>query len=680
MLADFLRQGYWQAEAHQRRQDGTDVYVLASTSFFRDAHGTPIGVVSVNRDITERRLTEQVFQQYAAEVEDLYNHAPVGYHSLNAEGLIVQINDTELDWLGYSRNEVVGKLRFMDFVTPDSRKVFQNNFPIFIERGWVKDLEFDLVRKDGSIFSVLLNATAIKDEHGQFLKSRSTIFDITERKRVETALRESEEKFRLLVEVAPVAIIISDNAGQIILVNNQAEVLFGYNHTELLGQPVETLLPEHLRAAHVHHRASYMAEPRVRQMGIGLELFARRKEGSVFPVEIQLSYIETQAGLMVMSFVLDITERKRAAQALREQRDFLQLIIDNVPDLIMVKDRSGRFQMVNDAAAQVYGVTPAAMIGLADADVNTNETEIAFFLQKDRETLAAGRVSFIPEELILNRYYQTSKIPLMNSAGEYERLLVVASDITERRIAEQALQQALEKERELGELKSRFVSMASHEFRTPLATILALTETLTAYRQKMTDDQIGGRLVKIQIQIEHLKDIMDDVLQLARMQARRVEFNPAVMDLDALCRSVLDEFQSRPDITHRLVYTCDEALRNVRLDKKLMRQIINNLVSNAIKYSSADTTVTIALNYTGEALVLRVSDEGIGIPEADLKHLFEPFHRAANVGTISGTGLGLTIIKESVELHGGIITVESQVSVGTTFTVRIPLTVEEGAV
>ncbi len=249
-------------------------------------------------------------------------------------------------------------------------------------------------------------------------------------------------------------------------------------------------------------------------------------------------------------------------------------------------------------------------------------------------------------------------------------------DITKLKQAEKALQQAFEKEKELGDLKSRFVSMASHEFRTPLATILASTETLSAYRQKMTEAQIDSRLGKIREQVDHLKDIMEDVLQLARLQARRVEFNPVKLDLDLLCRSVLDEFQSRSDVTHRFMYSCDDSLHSVYMDKKLMRQIINNLVSNAIKYSPDGEIVTVSLARSDNTLVLQVTDHGIGIPEADLVHLFEPFHRASNIGAISGTGLGLTIIKESIELHSGTISVDSKVGVGTTFTIKISLAVE----
>jgi signal transduction histidine kinase len=284
----------------------------------------------------------------------------------------------------------------------------------------------------------------------------------------------------------------------------------------------------------------------------------------------------------------------------------------------------------------------------------------------------------IVEEPVTNadgetRWFQTIKVPIVSADGKSKYVLGVSTDITERRKSEARLQEAFQKEKELGELKSRFVSMASHEFRTPLATILAVTETLSAYRKKMEDAQIDQRLSKIQDQVGHLKDVIDDVLQLAQIQAQKVVFNPVLVDLDAMCRSVLDEFQSRPNIKHELVYTCDAKLREAYLDKRLMRQIINNLMSNAVKYSPEGKTIRINLEEQDNNLIFKIQDQGIGIPEADLKHLFQPFHRADNVGTISGTGLGLVITKESVELHGGIIAVESTVGVGTTFTVTIPL-------
>jgi signal transduction histidine kinase len=166
---------------------------------------------------------------------------------------------------------------------------------------------------------------------------------------------------------------------------------------------------------------------------------------------------------------------------------------------------------------------------------------------------------------------------------------------------------------------------------------------------------------------------MDDVLQLARIQAGKNDFNPIETDLDEFCRDIVDEFQSQPDTSHQLIYTCPEHPLLVMVDVKLMRKIIANLISNAIKYSPEKASVYIHVSRDSGGVSVSVRDEGIGIPEEDQKHLFEAFHRGVNVGTISGTGLGLSIAKQSVDLHGGTITCESILGEGTTFAVTLPI-------
>ncbi|GAB4515424.1 MAG: hypothetical protein OHK0046_18910 [Anaerolineae bacterium] len=376
-----------------------------------------------------------------------------------------------------------------------------------------------------------------------------TVGSLLARKRAEFALKESEEKFRLFTESAPIATIITDHSGRIVLVNKEAEKLFGYPRDELLNKPVETLIPEQLRDLHVSHRQRYaLTPPRLHRHG-AMELSACRKDGTDFPADIQLSYIEMQPGPHVMSFIMDITQRKQVEQALR---------------------------------------------------------------------------------------------------------------------------QALEHEKELGELKSRFVSMASHEFRTPLAAILATTETLTIYRERMTESQVNTRLDKIRGQVNHMKNIMEDVLQLARMQAGRIPFKPNLEDLDALCQEIIEEYDTQEIYRGRILYACTLNPTRTVFDVQLMRQVISNLVHNALKYSPEYTMIQVDLRRDAGNIILTVKDEGIGIPPEDLKHLFEPFHRAQNVGTISGTGLGLTITRQAVEAHRGTISVESHLNQRTIFTVIIP--------
>lgn len=568
------------------------------------------------------------------------------------------------DVIGKSVQEILRTQFASDAVREQIRQV------LLQEGGWQGEIVQH--RRDGVPLHILGSVTLLRDVHGAAVGIVAVNHDITERKRAEESLRESEEKFRQFVDAAPVSIIVTDQQGRITLINRQTELLFDYQRHELLGQPLEVLVPETMRHSHHAHRMAYLAAPRMREMGSGLELFARRRDGTTIPVEIQLSYIETATGLLVMSFVIDITERKRAATALRKQRDFLQLVIDSVPMLIMVKDQANRFQLVNQEFAQRYGATPADLMGRTDVDLLGSRAELHVLSQHEQAVLGTGQPLFIPVEKFFDRYYQSNLIPLQNEGGAFDRLLVVASDITTHQQAEVALQHMLKKERELNDLKSRVVTTASHELRTPLASILALTETLYAYRHKLTDAQIDQRLNGVREQVGFLRTIISNMTQVEQLQTGYSDLQRTPVDLDVLCRSVLDEFRAHPGFRHHLNYDCTEGRPVLALDKRLMRQVIRNLVENALKYSAPGTIVYVTLTNTTAKLCIGVQDEGIGIPAADLAHLFQPFQRAGNVGATAGAGLGLVIAKEAVELHGGTITVISAVGKGTTFTVSIP--------
>jgi signal transduction histidine kinase len=245
-------------------------------------------------------------------------------------------------------------------------------------------------------------------------------------------------------------------------------------------------------------------------------------------------------------------------------------------------------------------------------------------------------------------------------------------DITERKQMEQGLRAALEEERELSELKSRFSSMVSHEFRTPLAIILSSVGLLQRYNNRMVDEKRLEHLQQIQTQVGHLAGLLDDVLTLSRAEALGIAITGEIVDLESFCLEIVGEIQQTTQ-KHQLHYTVAGKNHPILIDTKLLRQAITNLLSNAVKYSPQGGTVTLNLIYENKEVVIICKDTGIGIPEADQKRLFEVFHRARNVGTIPGTGLGLPIVKRAVEAHGGTVTVESEVGTGTTFIIRMPL-------
>ena len=253
-------------------------------------------------------------------MNDLYHRAPCGYHSLDANGRFIEINDTALQWLGYTREELIGKKTVFDLESRVSRKIGRQAFEKLKRGKAAVNLELEFVRKDGSRLTVLLNASAVLDAAGTLVKTRSAFVNITERKHAEAALQASETRFRGFIESAPDAVVIADGKGRIHLVNAQTERMFGYQRDELLGQPLEMLMPKRFRRGHQSHRAHYLGAPRVRAMRTGLDLFGLRKNGDEFPIEILLSPLSTDSGQLVCAAIRDVTARKRLEAALLESK------------------------------------------------------------------------------------------------------------------------------------------------------------------------------------------------------------------------------------------------------------------------------------------------------------------------------------------------------------------------
>jgi signal transduction histidine kinase len=265
-------------------------------------------------------------------------------------------------------------------------------------------------------------------------------------------------------------------------------------------------------------------------------------------------------------------------------------------------------------------------------------------------------------------------------------LFVTMTDITSLKINEAALQQArdnavqmakadiektLVRQVELNRLKSNFVAMTSHEFRTPLATILSSSELLKYYGDRFPADERADLTRSIEASVERMTQMLDKILRIGKSEAGMLEFNPQPLNLHALCHSMLREIKNQhPHCPCELIADLDADASSGLFDEKLLRHVFLNLLSNALKYSPTGGEVRLTLYRSGDATVFEVSDQGIGIPEESIANLFEPFYRGRNVGNIHGTGLGLVIVKSSVELHGGQIRVESRMGKGSRFVVR----------
>lgn len=356
----------------------------------------------------------------------------------------------------------------------------------------------------------------------------------------------------------------------------------------------------------------------------------------------------------------------------------IEAILNSSTDLILLVRTSGTIDQINPTASHVLGYGADALFDQPLSTVIADEATAQ--LQKTLDTVINTVQPQRIETVVRGHDGDTFVAdvvlsPMIDHHSAYERVTGVVCamrDITQHKRLEAQLRDLLNREMQLGELKTRFISVASHELRTPLTMIQMSVEMLTRYEDATSEQDQRQRLAHIQSSVGRATDLLDDLLTMSRIDAGNLEMQPELLDLEALCADMVTAHKVTVAENHTLAFHCVGDCRQLVMDARLLRHIVGNLLSNAVKYSPSGGTITLAIVREGDQVSLTVRDEGIGIPQQEQAHLFAPFHRASNVGKTPGTGLGLTIVKEAVDLHGGTITFESEEGRGTTFTVTLP--------
>jgi PAS domain S-box-containing protein len=373
----------------------------------------------------------------------------------------------------------------------------------------------------------------------------------------------------------------------------------------------------------------------------------------------------------------NVTEVKRVQFELFESKQRIEAILNNVQNGIITVDERGRIESVNPAAADIFGFTMLEMIGVSISNLMAEpkrSTALRYLLTTLQSQPNGEYIGQRRDGTLFPMHFALSRVQL----GHRSIYTGILQDITERKrmeaelIEKEKISVALEKERELRELKNRFISMMSHELRTPLASILLSADMLRNYGDQAPPEEKLLYFNNIRVQVDHLTELIRDVLTISKGDAHRIEFTPEALDLLEYCRKIISEFHLTYRQTHTLKFETSQKKLRTMIDPRLMRQALTNLLANAIKYSPEGGRVWLRVKQDTKDVIIQVVDEGMGIPPEDQPRLFEPFYRGANVESLPGTGLGLAITRQAIDIHSGTLHVESQIGKGTTITVRFP--------
>jgi PAS domain S-box-containing protein len=595
---------------------------------------------------------------------------------VNGVGEIVLINSQGEKLFGYSRQELLGSMierlipaRFAGRHGQHTRSFFHDPR----SRPMGAELELYALRKNGEEFPVEISLSPLNTPQGTLVTA--AVRDITDRKR-------GDEQFRSLLEAAPDAMVIVNADGTIRLVNFQTERLFGYDRSELIGSPIEVLIPERFRAPHTAHRSSFLGDPRVRPIDAGLELYGLRKDGTEFPVEISLSPVKTAHGTLVTSAIRDISDRKRAEQELARRTGILRdqaELLDLANDSIFVRDLDDEITFWNRGAEKSYGWAREEALGQLS--------------HKLLHTRFPQPLPSIQQQLLQDKYWEGELIHTtrdgreltiasrwalqMDSSGKPRAVLEINTDITARRTAEEGIRRLNENLLRRGEeLESAnkeleaFSYSVSHDLRAPLRGIDGFSRILLEESGPQLDDE-GKRLLKIvRSETQRMGHLIDDLLEFSRMGRQGMQATPC--DMTLLAQRAFEQIDKEE--CRRIRHFDLKPLPSAYGDRAMLQQVFFNMVANAVKFTAQQTEPVLEIggSTNNGFSTYYVKDNGVGFDPRFADKLFGVFQRLHGEDQFEGTGVGLALVKRIIQRHNGRVWAEGRLNEGATFYFALP--------
>jgi protein-histidine pros-kinase len=595
----------------------------------------------------------------------LLDSLPDAVAALAPDGRVLWWNATAADMFGYACDEATGRTIFDLIVPPDGVDEERQALDSAAAGAQVV-YESVRRRRDGVLMHVSICTRRARGSDGAATYLLTSQKDVT-RLKVARNAKLLDSRFGDLVESMPDAMVIVDVSARIVLVNAHAERLFGYQRNELIGHTVEVLVPERDRAGRLADRNLALAHAGGPSVHDGAQLHGLRKDGAEFPIEITSCPLQTEEGPMVMNALRDLTARRKAEQKFRD-------LLESAPDAMVIADAKGIIVLVNTQAESLFGYKRDELLGKGIEILVPARSRAAHVGFRDRyfehprpRAMGVGLDlhgrrkdgTEFPVEVSLSPL-DTEDGPLISSA---------IRDVTERRKVEQRLQAA-------NRTKSEFLANMSHELRTPLNGIIGFSEFLHDERPGPLNGKQKEYLNDILMSGRHLLQLINDILDLSKVEAGRMEFFPERFDVAEVVEEARVALSPQAEAAGIRIDTVSSAQHApVELDRQKLKQVLLNLLSNAVKFTPAGGRVEVGHGIAADGMLeLWVEDSGIGIQPEDLGKLFVEFQQLDS-GTsrrYGGTGLGLALVKRIVELQGGRIAVRSEPGRGSVFTVRLP--------
>ena len=653
-------------EAQQWEEEEIALLKLAAAeiSVAKEQHQAEVALQKLNQELEDRvKKRTKELEKAKEQLETVLDAVPASISWISSDLCYLGVNKQLASMLKMSQESFIGR-KVGELNSHDEFLYYLRQF--FASTAEKSTAEFALPGLNSSKIYLL-----VAKKYDQGTAAVLVGIDITERRKAQKDFLKSAAMNQALLNAIPDSMFYLDKQGKILeyKATNDAELYLPSN--QLLGKKVTEVLPKHFTRILWKYINKTLKTGELQK----IEYQLPRRNGVIADWELRLALSGKDK---VLGIVRNITERKQSELALRNSEKRFRAIFEQAAVGMVETSLDGKFLKVNQRLCDLLGYTEIELLEKNFFDIiyadnlGQNHQNMQAFLPKNFSSLSQEKRCQTKDGKAL---WVNLTISLIQAAdGQSNYFLGIIEDIRHRKQAEEDIRKALARERELNQLKSNFISMTSHEFRTPLSTILGSTELLEYHGDRLAENKKKKYFHRIYNTVEHMTKMLEDILLIGKAESGGLEFAPHLLNLEEFVYNLVQELTSSSENYERIILEIktDKTITNsYLLDDKLLRHIFTNLLSNALKYST--DKVNFCIDITTDNIIFEIIDRGIGIPENEIQHLFESFYRANNVGIIPGTGLGLSIVKNAVDLHGGKISLQSKLNVGTKVKINIPI-------